>query len=421
MEPLGTPIGLGISMNIFNDTYLANGALTSLQRTAFTSGLTGLYFRTVAWRIWLGVYPKEITPEWVSVIKRTREKYQNLMNIYFDGDTPKVIEDPSPEFKDIHRRITNDVDRLFNMYDYFTDSEFRKKMWKMLFIYAYEHQSMNYQQGFHELLAIIYRAIDADLSEQVHIQWKSVSTFPEEYKGVVQCLIDRYYMEHDAYVLFEALMNELGDVYEVKKEVDKRKASNIQEKCDTLFNSLEKIDCMYYQLLVNQNVIPSVFGIRWIKMVFTREFHINDVVEVWDAIFAYGEHLKLIEGMFLAMLIYLRNDVFERDDENYTLKRLMKFPPVFSLRPIIEMAISISDKKDKVGELLHEKVQEVNPVKTNRMKRKEVKKCLVRHTEEVITGSPEQSHIQRDEKSKGRPTNEKKVLPKPEWMNFELL
>ncbi|EKE40472.1 hypothetical protein ENUP19_0248G0058 [Entamoeba nuttalli] len=400
MEQLGNPIGLNISLSIFKDTYLCDKELISLKKTAIFNGLSGLYLRTIAWRVWLGVLPTPISINWVEVIKQNREKYNLLIKKYFDGDKQRDNNTESNEdIKDLNCRINKDIDRLFNMYDYFMDENFRNKIRRMLYIYAREHENMNYQQGFHELIAILYHSIDFDLSEQVHIQWKNESSFPKEYIPVVQCLIDRYYIENDCYILFECLMKQLGFVYEIKREQDRNETSVIQQKSDELFERINNIDKIYYDVLISHDIIPSVFGIRWIKMLFAREFHIEDVVEIWDAIFAYGENLKLVDGVFLSMMLYVRNDIVERDDPTYTLRRLMKFPPVFALRPLIDMAVSICDRTSKISSIQQQNLVNFNPVKAKREKRKAAK------------FSAEKQHLTISKKEDVIPSNQQPSIP----------
>ncbi|KAL7715333.1 Rab GTPase activating protein [Entamoeba marina] len=314
-----TPLSLDISKSIFYDTYISDPELNELKSIALQNSLSGLYLRTIAWRVWLGVLPTPVNPECIE------------------------------EHEDINLRIQKDIDRLFNMYDYFTNKEFRIIITRMLYIFARENPNINYQQGLHELISLFYRCIDFDLSEQVRIKWTNSMSFPTSYLNVVELLIDRNYIEHDT-----------------------RETSAIQLKCDVLFEQINNIDKKYYDVLISHDVIPSVFGIRWIKMIFAREYHIDDVIELWDSIFAYGNQLKLIDGIFLAMIMYVKNDVIERDDPSYTLRRLMKYPPVIALHSMILTAIKLCGGKITCGTPANES-KTLNPVRLKRERRKAVK------------------------------------------------
>jgi len=49
------------------------------------------------------------------------------------------------------------------------------------------------------------------------------------------------------------------------------------------------------------------FDRRWIRLLFGREFHLEDVLVIWDALFAYGKRLALVDYVSLAMLTYIRS------------------------------------------------------------------------------------------------------------------
>lgn len=45
---------------------------------------------------------------------------------------------------------------------------------------------------------------------------------------------------------------------------------------------------------------------RWIRLLFGREFSLNRLLILWDALFADGMSLDLVDFVYLAMLINLR-------------------------------------------------------------------------------------------------------------------
>merc|ERR1712071_632583 len=49
---------------------------------------------------------------------------------------------------------------------------------------------------------------------------------------------------------------------------------------------LPEIDRELYVHLQYNDIIPQVYGIRWLRLLFGREFPLQDFLIVWDAIFA---------------------------------------------------------------------------------------------------------------------------------------
>ena len=45
---------------------------------------------------------------------------------------------------------------------------------------------------------------------------------------------------------------------------------------------------------------------RWIRLLFGREFPLPSVLELWDALFADGPSLALIDYICVAMLMHIR-------------------------------------------------------------------------------------------------------------------
>ena len=48
------------------------------------------------------------------------------------------------------------------------------------------------------------------------------------------------------------------------------------------------------------------FYSRWIRLLFGREFPLPSVLEMWDALFADGPSLGLMDYIFVAMLMHIR-------------------------------------------------------------------------------------------------------------------
>lgn len=81
---------------------------------------------------------------------------------FIDPLAPPTVDPEIKANKDILRRVETDVQRLFSDQEYFTNTELRNKITRMCYVYAKEHVDMNYQQGFHELMALLYHTFDTD-------------------------------------------------------------------------------------------------------------------------------------------------------------------------------------------------------------------------------------------------------------------
>ena len=77
----------------------------------------------------------------------------------------------------------------------------------------------------------------------------------------------------------------------------------------TLSMKVELFTCAYHAL-IQQCTILVYFQIflssRWIRLLFGREFPLPSVLELWDALFADGPSLALIDYVCVAMLMHIR-------------------------------------------------------------------------------------------------------------------
>ena len=53
------------------------------------------------------------------------------------------------------------------------------------------------------------------------------------------------------------------------------------------------------------SVVTCVYS-RWVRLLFGREFAMQDLLVLWDAIFSDGVGFELVDFVFVAMLLYLR-------------------------------------------------------------------------------------------------------------------
>eukprot|EP00923_Selenidium_pygospionis_P052334 GHVN01090504.1.p1 GENE.GHVN01090504.1~~GHVN01090504.1.p1 ORF type:complete len:385 (+),score=46.48 GHVN01090504.1:86-1156(+) len=150
--------------------------------------------------------------------------------------------------------------------------------------------------------------------------------------------------------------------------------SPILVRCDNIFeNILPDQDPVLASHLKKQGVQPQLFLLRWIRLLFAREFHIDDTLLIWDSIFAHAyltnslgdcvksnvktikntsdsrqvalatsKALPLVDRLALSMLQYLRNQLLELDNTG-CIRRLLKFPPTECVMDLV--TVSLGTKK----------------------------------------------------------------------------
>ena len=91
----------------------------------------------------------------------------------------------------------------------------------------------------------------------------------------------------------------------------------------------------------------QLYLLRWLRLLFGREFHLEDASVVWDALFAYGlgkdgeeTLLTLVDDFAVAMLMYVREDILRMECHD-AMKRLLKFPPVCDVHFLVQRALQL--------------------------------------------------------------------------------
>ena len=70
---------------------------------------------------------------------------------------------------------------------------------------------------------------------------------------------------------------------------------------------LRVVDGDLFRHLQDLGVEPQLYGIRWIRLLFAREYEFSELFLLWDSIFAFDSSLTLVEWICLAMLLHLRS------------------------------------------------------------------------------------------------------------------
>jgi len=86
--------------------------------------------------------------------------------------------------------------------------------------------------------------------------------------------------------------------------------------------------------------------LRWIRLLLGREFHLEDLFLLWDALFSFSANLSLIDYICAAMLMYIRHQLLGNDKVG-CMRRLFKYPPVEDPHLFIEKALIIRNNRNK--------------------------------------------------------------------------
>ncbi|KAK6183313.1 hypothetical protein SNE40_010817 [Patella caerulea] len=337
--------------------FMRQNYFKKLQEQGMDGNLRSSRFRSVCWKLYLKVLPEE-KENWSEHSLVWRKKYEDLKNklivnprkevegIDLSLNNPLSQNNESPWnkfFQDNELRLTikQDVIRTFPELEFFKSEVLREMMIDILFCFSREHYNLSYKQGMHELLAPLIFVLHCDHQAFQH------ACEIESIQELIKDIMNPSYLEHDAYAMFCQVLETVEPWYMSKDFVISQYRGkdfiNAQPfaKCQDLNPSnrivtkltriqdyiLKKHDSELHLHLERLEIAPQIYGIRWIRLLFGREFPMQDLLMLWDAIFADGIGFDLVDYLFVSMLLYIR-DLLLSSDYATCLSTLMKFPPV---------------------------------------------------------------------------------------------
>ncbi|KAJ3772334.1 rab-GTPase-TBC domain-containing protein [Lentinula raphanica] len=239
--------------------------------------------------------------------------------------------------QELRKTIAQDVERTFPEIDFYRNMDVQDQLTNILFLYSSMNTSIGYRQGMHELLAPLYYAVEVD---------SLIST--NEVQPSIMELCPRAWVAADAWILFDSVMRYASRWYEWQENPSTQALPSpltnhiqlnpdgqaqlrsyvapIVQDCNQIQSTLLRTtDPLLWRHLQSSGLEPQIYGIRWLRLLFTREFSMPDAMRLWDVLFACDTTLDVVPWVCVAMLIRIRNHLIPAD---YTtqLTSLLRYP-----------------------------------------------------------------------------------------------
>ena len=188
---------------------------------------------------------------------------------------------------------------------YFREPTTQSMLLEILFVYCKLNRDIGYRQGMHEVLAPILWVVYCDA-----IDLKEHEGNAEDV--LISSCLEANFIEHDAFTLFGNIMQTVKTFYEMGTSNEPVAAglinrSPIVERSKRIHeNYLHHADPELAEHLTAIEILPQIFLIRWIRLIFGREFPFEDVLSLWDVLFAEDPALELVDLISVSMLLRIR-------------------------------------------------------------------------------------------------------------------
>ncbi|CDJ40183.1 TBC1 domain family member 5 homolog B, related [Eimeria tenella] len=372
------------------------------------------FLRRLHWARLLGLLSGDTLEEWAEQVKEQRQQYESLRRQQQLSASQLAALDPQrfhplaatagnpwsqkQADEELQEEIWRDIERTYPERQIFNREVTRRSLQRVLFAWAKSNTDVSYKQGMNEVLAVLYLACAREA-----IPSSPLGDTDSAFSVIFSA--DPAHIEADAFRLFDGLMTGccLRSMYlppqkepapaEVKDSLlgplgggppmhsRATGQSAVLLRCSRVFNSLlAKADPAVYLHLEGLGVEPQLFLLRWLRLLFSREFHVEDTLLIWDALFsdswlstkqqatpasspvaappavaakstvpartpqefatAASERLPLVDYFAVAMLKFIRQHLLESDLSS-CLRRLLKFPPIESVQCIVALSLAV--------------------------------------------------------------------------------
>uniref|UniRef100_A0A8C5DVZ1 TBC1 domain family member 5 n=1 Tax=Gouania willdenowi TaxID=441366 RepID=A0A8C5DVZ1_GOUWI len=376
----------------WDDLFLNSNYLARIRQEGINGRLRNSRFRSVCWKLYLGALPED-KGQWINTTKEFRAQYEKIKETHITnprkaaGQQDLMVNNPLSQDegslwnkffqdKELKGLIKQDVLRTFPEIRYFQDEDVRTKLTDILFCYARENEQLLYKQGMHELLAPLVYVLHRDHQAFQHA---SETASPSE---EMKCLLNPVYLEHDAYAMFSQLMETAEPWFSsYEREVRKGKEEMLTSipfarpqdmgpsvaivtKVNRIQDLLvKKHDVELHMHLNRLEIAPQIYGIRWVRLLFGREFPLQDLLVVWDALFADSITLDLVDYVFVAMLLYIRDAMIASNFQT-CLGLLMHYPSLKDINALLQKALFLRDPKNNPRPVNYQFQQNLDYYKT---------------------------------------------------------
>lgn len=193
---------------------------------------------------------------------------------------------------------------------FFREPSTQRMLLDILFIYCKLNRDIGYRQGMHEVLAPVLWVIARDAMDPMNLEADPKNQAVPD--SLILANFDRQYIEHDAFTLFGIIMQTVKSFYEMGG-IEQPGAAASQNHSPIVKRSKriheEYLHCADPELaehLAAIEILPQIFLIRWIRLLFGREFPFDEVLSLWDILFAEDPALDLVDLICVSMLLRIR-------------------------------------------------------------------------------------------------------------------
>lgn len=166
---------------------------------------------------------------------------------------------------------------------------------RILFVYSKLNSGQSYVQGMNEIIGPIYYTFATD----PNTEWKGK-------RWICAIVDDSFRLEHaeaDTFYCFTSLMTHIRENF---MKIYDNSEFGILGRMQKFLALLKETAKDIYDLFEKQRLKPEFYSFRWITLLLSQEFHLPDVLRLWDSLFAdQDQNLQFLMYLCCAMVVYV--------------------------------------------------------------------------------------------------------------------
>jgi len=183
---------------------------------------------------------------------------------------------------------------------------------RILFVFSKLNSGQSYVQGMNEIIGPIYFTFAMD----PNVEW-------------------RQFAEADTFFCFNNLMVHLRDNF---MKIYDNSEFGIHGRMKKFSMLLKRFDEQVFLCFDEQKLKSEFYAFRWLTLLLSQEFHLPDVLRIWDSLFAdSGENFEFIQYICCAM-VTLQRDRLLNNTLAHNIKLLQNYPADADIHKILEKA-----------------------------------------------------------------------------------
>lgn len=227
-------------------------------------GFSDRNLRPSYWKVLLNYYsPNKFKLE--QFYKQARQSYNDILSKTHKGSNVKKLT----------RIINAELERT----DF--DRAQKASIGRILTAFSVVNPKIGYVQGMLNLVYVLYFVLSNDENVEA-------AKFAEE----------------DAFYLFNNLISEMSNLF--IGEFDNQK-HGIRHKVNEVFQIVKATDPELYNALAEKDLIKTMFPLRWILLLFSAEYPVDQTVWLWDKIFSDSYRFELLSYCAAAIIVLMRS------------------------------------------------------------------------------------------------------------------